>query len=89
MTWLMDILKIELEEQFLLKYFVMKHLILPKIQNMMDIRGVLLRFLINLLIKKFLVVLLKLKICQTENYLNNYTSQLLENLKNEKYIHFS
>ena len=28
MTWLMDILKIQLEEQLLTKYFVIKHLVL-------------------------------------------------------------
>ena len=35
--------------------------------------------------KKLLVVLLNVKLCQTKNYLKNCTSQLLENLKSEKY----
>ena len=37
MTWLMKILKIYLKEQLLIKYCEIKHLILLKIQNMMDI----------------------------------------------------
>ena len=35
MIWLMEILKIQIEEQLLIKYD--KHLILPKIENMGDI----------------------------------------------------
>ena len=31
------------------------------------------------------VVVLKIKVCQTKNELNNYTNQLSENLNNEKY----
>ena len=31
------------------------------------------------------VVVSTIKICQTKNWLMNYTNQLLENLKNEKY----
>ena len=34
------------------------------------------------------VVLSKMKLCQTNNQQKNYTNLLLENLKNEKYIHF-
>ena len=34
------------------------------------------------------VVLSKMKLCQTNNQQKNYTKLLLENLKNEKYIHF-
>ena len=33
----MEILKVYIEEQLLIKYYVIKHLILLKIQNMMDI----------------------------------------------------
>ena len=39
------------------------------------------------LIKRLRVVLLKIKICKTKNSLKNYTTQLLENLKKEKYTH--
>ena len=39
MTWLIEVLKIYQEEQLLIKYSVIKHLILLKIQNMMDING--------------------------------------------------
>ena len=52
MTWLMKILNIWLEEQLLMKYCMIKHLILLKIQNMMDIKEVLLQWFINFLIKK-------------------------------------
>ena len=41
-TWFMEILKILLERQLLKKYCVIKHLILLKIHNMMDIKEVLL-----------------------------------------------
>ena len=37
-TWLMEILSLQLEEQLLIKYCVIKHLILLKIQNEMDIK---------------------------------------------------
>ena len=40
MIWLMGILKIKLEENFLINYCVIKHLILLKIKNIMDIKGV-------------------------------------------------
>ena len=33
-----------------------------------------------------LVVVLKVKLCQTSTCQKNYTNQLLENLRNEKYI---
>ena len=53
MTWLMEILKIKLEEQLLMKYCIIKHLILLKIQNMMDVNAELLhKWLIIFLIKK-------------------------------------
>ena len=38
MMWPMGILKIYIEEQILIKYYVIKHLILLKMQNMMDMR---------------------------------------------------
>ena len=36
--WLMETLKIYLEEQLLIRYYMIKYLILLNIQNMMDIR---------------------------------------------------
>ena len=36
--WLMEVSKIYLEEQLQIKFYMLKHLILLKIQNMMDIR---------------------------------------------------
>ena len=44
-----------------IKYYVMKHLILLRIQNMMDINVELLQWIINFLIKNLLVVVLKKK----------------------------
>ena len=80
-----QILRICIEEQLLKKYYLIKHLILLKIQNMMDINADLLQWFIDFLIKSIMVVVLKL--FQTSYQLINYTSQLLENLKNEKYTH--
>ena len=48
----MEILKIKLKEYFLIKYCVIKHLILLKIQNMMVVEGVLLQWFINFFDKK-------------------------------------
>ena len=88
MIWLMEILKIYLEEQLVIKYYVIKCLILLKANNMMDINVDLFQWFINFLIKSLLlVVVLKVNLCQTKNKLKNYTNQLLENLKNEKYTH--
>ena len=43
----------DLEEQLLIKYCVIKHLILLNMQNMMDIHVDLLQWSINFMIKKF------------------------------------
>ena len=59
MVGLMEILKVYLKEYLLIKYYVLKYIILLKIQNMMDIKVDLIPWFINLLIKKLLVVLLK------------------------------
>ena len=55
------ILKIELEEHLLIKYYGIKHLLLLKIQSMMDIKEVLLQRSINFLIKNLLEAVLKMK----------------------------
>ena len=67
MTFLMDTSRICLEEQLLIKDCVIKHLILLKIQNILDIKGVLFQWFICFFDKKPLVVLLKMKLCQTKN----------------------
>ena len=46
MTWLMEILEIYLEGQFLIKYYVIKHLILLKAQDMIDMNVNLLQWFI-------------------------------------------
>ena len=54
---------------------------------MMNIKEVSLQLFINLSIKSLEEMLFKVKLCQTNNLLKNYTNQLLENLKNEKFTH--
>ena len=53
-SWRMEILKISSEEQLLIKYCLIKHLILLKIRNMMNINVDLLQWSINFLIKETL-----------------------------------
>ena len=96
MIWLVEILWIRLEEQLLIKYYVVKHLTLLKIRNMIYINVNLLQRFINVLIKNLLVLmtpvellhmqidlLLKVKLFQTNNQRKNYTNQI-KDLKNEK-----
>ena len=82
-----EILIIRLEEQVLIRYCVIKHLILLKIQNMMDINIDLLQYFITFLTKKLLMKILKMKIFLIKNPQKNYTNQLIENLIKEKYTH--
>ena len=64
-----------LEEQLLIKYCMIKNLILLKIQNMMDVKEALLQWFMNFLIRNLLrlqinllpLVVLKVKLCQTSN----------------------
>ena len=86
MIWLMEVLKIKTEEQLLTKYYIIQHLILLKIRNMMDIIVDLFQWSINFLIKKYLVEPLRLQI-NLRLKVNNYTNQLLENLIKDKYTH--
>ena len=51
MKWHMEVLKIYLEEQLLVKYYVVKHLILLTIRNMMNISMEFLEWFINFSIK--------------------------------------
>ena len=64
---LMEILNIYLEKQILMKFYLIKHLISQKIQNMTDIKRVLLQWLINFLMKRLQVVLLKVKLFKIKN----------------------
>ena len=54
MTWLMEILRIYLEEQSRIKYFLTEFLTSQKIQNMTDINTDLLQWFENFLIKRML-----------------------------------
>ena len=69
---------------------------LLKISKMMNINANLLHWFIKFSIKSLLclhinllpVVLLKVKLCQSKNFLKNYTNQILENTKSQK-VHSS
>ena len=87
MMWLMEILKIYLEKQLLIKYYVIKHLILQKIIKYDRYERRLASVFYKIFIKTLQVVMLKVKLYQTKNQLKNYTNQLLENLKNQKYTY--
>ena len=50
------------EEYLLIKHYETEHLILLKIENMMDIKEVLFQWFINFLIKRFLPAVLKMRI---------------------------
>ena len=52
MILIMEILKIEIEEQLLIKHYMIKDIILLKIRNMIDINVSLPQWFINFLIKK-------------------------------------
>ena len=66
MTWLMEILEIQLEEQFP-KYCVIKNLVFLKIRNMMDIKEVLCQWFTNSLIKSSSSGIKKMRIFQTKS----------------------
>ena len=85
--WILEVLKIYLEEPLLIKYHVIKHSILLKIQNMREIIVDLLQWFTNFLIKTLQVVILKVKLSKTKNHLKNYTNQLLENVIKEECTH--
>ena len=54
---------------------------------MMHINVDLLQWFIKVLIKRFLVVVLKMRISQTKNYLKYYRNNFLKDLKSEEYTH--
>ena len=60
-------LKIYLRNQLLTKYYMIKHLILLKIQNMLNIKEILRQWFKSFLIKRLCVVLLKMKSCKIRN----------------------
>ena len=67
MIWLEEMLKICLEEELLVNNYLTKHLILLKLQNMININMNFLQWLTILFIKTLLVVLLKAKLFGTSN----------------------
>ena len=59
----MGILKIYLKEQLLINFYMIKHLILLKIQNLIDITEIFLQWFTIFLNKSRQVVVSKVKIC--------------------------
>ena len=69
----------------MIKHCVKKHLTMLKIQNMMDIKGVLFQWFIIFFDKKTSGG--AVKNVSNQDLAEEFTNQLLENLKNEKYTH--
>ena len=84
MTWLMEILNTYLEEQLLIKYYVIKHLILLKIQNMININVYLLHWFTKFLIRKLQAVILKIRIGQTKNYQKSCIKSIIRKIEKRK-----
>ena len=81
MIWLMEILKVYQEEQLLMKYYMIKHLMLLKIQIMTDINADLLQSFINTLIKSpLLLVDANKSATDTGTEFNSENQQLVEEL---------
>ena len=62
MKWLTEISKICPEEHLLIKYYVIKYLLLIKIQNIKRYQRGITSMVYNFLIKRLLVMLLKVKL---------------------------
>ena len=87
MTLLMEILKTYIEEQLLMKHCLIKHLILLKIRNIMDINVDLLQWFIIFLRKKTSGSGIKNENMSEQQLAEELHNQLLKNLKKEKYTH--
>ena len=66
-----------------------KHLILLKIQNMMDIKEVLLQYFINPLIKILLVVALKIEIFLLKKMAEKWRKSIIRMFSEKNYTQFS
>ena len=66
-----------------------KHLILLKIQNMMDIKEVLLQYFINPLIKILLVVALKMEIFLLKKLAEKWRKSIIRMFSEKNYTQFS
>ena len=60
-VWLIVYIKIQLEEQLQIKYYMINHLTLLVIKNMMDIREDSFQWFIRVLMKNLLYVLIQLR----------------------------
>ena len=88
MIWLMEILKIELEEQLLLNYYVIKHLILLKFIDMMNIKEVQLQWFIRFFYKKTAVGAVKNEIMQNKELADELHKPIIKKLKSESTLIF-
>ena len=83
MIWLIEISRISLEDQLPTKHYVIKHSLLLKLQNIVDVSMQLLKWFTNLLADKSSV---KSEIMANQQLAETlHISQLLGNLKNLKY----
>ena len=87
MIWCMEILRTYIEQQLLVKYWVIKYLVLLKIQNMMDIKQVLLQWFINFLIKETSGSGIKNEIISNKELAEELHKPSLETFRKEKYTH--
>ena len=77
--WLIEILRIYLGDQLVIKYYMIKHLTFLKIKSMIDINVELLQWILNFFIKSFQWMLLhmqanlvwKVTLCKTTHWLKN------------------
>ena len=69
-------------DKVLLIKLLIKHLMLLKIKNMMNIKEVLLLWFINFLMKSLKVIVFIMKLNKMSNWQQNYTNKLLKNLEN-------
>ena len=83
----MEILRTYVEQQLLVKYWVIKYLVLLKIQNMMDIKQVLLQWFINFLIKETSGSGIKNEIISNKELAEELHKPSLETFRKEEYTH--
>ena len=89
MTRLMEVLKIYLEEQLLMEYCIIKHLILLKIQNMMGYQHGLASMVYNFFDKKSFVSDLKGEIMLNQELAEELHKPIIRKFKKQKvYIYF-
>ena len=87
MIWLVEILKIKVEEQLLIKYCTIKIFNIAKNLKYDGYQRRLASMVYKFLVRKLLLEQLKMKLYLIENQQKNCRNQLLEKLRKEKYTH--